>query len=179
MVSSNEKIILRALEPSDIELLYQWENDKKIWQVSNTLIPFSRYILTKYIENSYKDIYEMKQQRFMIDVESELKIRKSIGTIDLFDFDPFHQRAGIGILIAADSERGKGYATSALQKLIQYAFETIQMHQLYCNITTDNKASMHLFQKAGFELVGIKKNWIRTTEGYKDEALLQLINTPS
>ena len=70
MTANEQGIVLRALEPSDIDLLYQWENDKKIWQGSNTLVPFSRYILKQYIENSYKDIYEMKQQRFMIDVET-------------------------------------------------------------------------------------------------------------
>ena len=42
-IEDNEAaIILRALEPEDVELLYTWENDHLIWQVSNTLIPFSR-----------------------------------------------------------------------------------------------------------------------------------------
>ncbi len=176
MAASRQKIVLRALELSDIDLLYQWENNKKIWQVSNTLIPFSRYILKKYIENSSKDIYEMKQQRFIIDVEIESNKFNSVGTIDLYDFDPFHQRAGIGILIATEKNREKGYATEALRELIKYAFEVLQLNQLYCNIGTDNKASLHLFQKSGFKLIGIKKKWIKTTKGYKDEALLQLIN---
>ena len=161
---------------SDIDLLFQWENDKKNWQVSNTLVPFSRYILKKYIENSAKDIYEMKQQRFIIDVETRPGVFISVGTIDLFDFDPFHLRAGVGILIAAKENRRKGYAETALKELIRYAFETLQLSQLYCNICTDNKASLRLFQKSGFELAGIKKKWIKTLKGYKDEALLQLIN---
>lgn len=176
MEMSESKMRLRALEPTDIDLLYQWENDKKIWQVSNTLVPFSRYILKQYIENSFKDIYEMKQQRFMIDIEFKLNKYRSVGTIDLFDFDPNNQRAGVGILIATESDREKGYALKALHELTRYAFETLHLHQLYCNIALDNKASMQLFHKAGFELVGIKKKWIRTKIGFKDEALLQLIN---
>jgi len=176
MAANEQGIVLRALELSDIDLLYQWENDKKIWQISNTLVPFSRYILKQYIENSYKDIYEMKQQRFMIDVETGPDKYKSVGTIDLFDFDPYNQRAGVGILIANDNDRKKGYATKALNELIKYAFETLRLHQLFCNVTTDNTPSMQLFQKAGFELAGIKKKWVRTSGGFKDEALWQLIN---
>jgi len=179
MAANNSRVILRALEPSDVDLLYQWENDKRIWQVSNTLVPFSRYILKKYIENSHKDIYEMKQLRLMIDVEIGLNSFRSVGSVDLFDFDPYHLRAGVGILIAVDEERGKGYATRALKELITYAFDTLQLNQLYCNVSTDNKASMSLFQKAGFDRVGIKKKWIKTTAGYKDEALLQLIHDRS
>jgi diamine N-acetyltransferase len=176
MTKSKSKIVLRAMELSDVDLLYRWENDKSIWQVSNTLVPFSRYILKKYVENSYKDIYEMKQLRLMIDVKTSPDEFRSVGSIDLFDFDPYHLRAGVGILIAAEKERRKGYATSALEELITYAFSTLQLNQLYCNISVNNKASMSLFQKVGFILVGIKKKWIKTISGYEDEALLQLIN---
>ena len=100
----------------------------------------------------------------------------SVGTVDLFDFDPFHLRAGVGILIASDKNRGKGYATMALKELIKYAFKTLQLNQLYCNISTDNEASMQLFQSCGFEMVGIKKKWIKTPTGYKDEAIFQLVH---
>ena len=179
MTKDRSQVILRALELSDVELLYQWENDKRIWQVSNTLVPFSRYILKKYVENSFKDIYEMKQLRLMIDVKTGPDKFRSVGSVDLFDFDPYHLRAGVGILIAADNERGKGYATDALKELIAYAFNTLQLNLLYCNISTANIASISLFKKAGFTLIGIKKKWNRTTAGYEDEALLQLIHDRS
>ena len=100
-------IQLRAPEPEDLECLYRWENDTEIWQVSNTLTPFSRYILKNYIESAHLDIYETRQLRFMIDALSNgSEAKKTIGTIDLFDFEPYHNRAGIGILIGEVSERG-------------------------------------------------------------------------
>lgn len=179
MGGKNPDIILRALEPTDIDFLYEWENDQKIWHVSNTLVPFSKYILKQYIANSHKDIFETKQLRFMIDILATGHQQRSVGTIDLFDFEPFHLRAGIGILIARESDRGKGYATEALNRLIEYAFKTLNLHQLYANITTDNHASLKLFQKAGFEISGIKKHWIRNSQGFTDEALLQLLNKSS
>jgi diamine N-acetyltransferase len=168
-----EKIRLRALEPEDLELLYKWENDDSYWVISNTVAPFSKYILKRYLENSHKNIFETGQLRLMIELVSE---KKTIGTIDLFDFDSFHQRAGIGILIADDAERRKGYASMALKCLIDYCFTTLQLHQLYCNILANNCESMDLFKKQGFVQSGIKKEWVKTSEGYLDEYMFQLIN---
>lgn len=170
----NTILKLRALEPSDIELLYQWENDTSLWRVSNTLTPFSRHTLSKYIESAHLDIFEVKQLRLMIDLKDEESI-VTIGTIDLFDFDPYHSRAGVGILIADKSQRNKGFASGALDLLIKYCFEMLQMHQLYCNITTDNKASLKLFANTGFQIVGEKKDWIKTINSWVGEYLLQLL----
>jgi diamine N-acetyltransferase len=168
-----EKIRLRALEPEDLELLYEWENNDSNWVFSNTVAPFSKYTLKRYLENSHKNIFETGQLRLMIELASE---KKTIGTIDLFDFDPFHKRAGLGILIADDTERRKGYASMALKCLIDYCFTTLQLHQLYCNILANNCESMDLFKKQGFVQSGIKKEWIKTSEGYLDEYMFQLIN---
>jgi diamine N-acetyltransferase len=167
-----EKIRLRALEPEDLELLYEWENNDSYWVLSNTVAPFSKYTLKRYLENSHKNIFETGQLRFMIEIASE---KKTIGTIDLFDFDPFHMRAGLGILIADDAERRKGYASLALKCLIDYCFKTLQLHQLYCNILANNCESMDLFKKQGFVQSGIKKDWVKTSEGYLDEYMFQLI----
>ena len=51
-------IKLRALEPEDIDILYRWENDPKVWKVSGTVAPFSKYILRRFIEDQKYDIYE-------------------------------------------------------------------------------------------------------------------------
>lgn len=170
-------IILRAPEPSDIDVLYRWENDPEIWHISNVYSPFSKYILEKYLENAHLDIYQVKQLRLMIDVkENGASDGRPVGTIDLFDFDPYHNRAGVGILIGEKSDRRKGYAFTALQKFIDYSFNTLLLHQLYCNITEGNTDSLKLFKKCGFTVSGHKTDWIKTPGRYLDEYLLQLIN---
>lgn len=166
------KIKLRALEPEDLELLYEWENEDSYWVISNTVAPFSKYTLKRYIENSHKNIFETGQLRLMIEIAPE---KKTVGTIDLFDFDPFHMRAGLGILIADDAERRKGYASLALKCLVDYCFKTLQLHQVYCNILANNCESMDLFKKHGFVQSGIRKEWVKTSEGYLDEYMFQLI----
>ena len=105
----------------------------------------------------------------------QTKNKNAIGAIDLFDFEPYHQRAGVGILIHKTEDRGKGYASDALNALMNYCFNVIGIRQLYANISMDNTTSLHLFKGAGFAEVGIKKEWIKTPNGWKDEVLVQKI----
>ena len=163
-------ISLRAVEPEDLEYFYRWENDRNIWQVSNTLVPFSRYQLRQYIESDPSNIFAHQQLRMMIASDDN---KQTLGTIDLFDYDPVHQRAGIGILIASPADRGKGFAGEALQLMSEYGKNTLYLHQLYCNISSKNTASIHLFEKAGFKTAGIKKDWLRTGDGWDDEIIMQ------
>ncbi len=166
-----EELVLRALEPEDIDLLYQWENNMEIWEVSNTLTPFSRYQLKKYIEQAQLDVFQTKQLRLIIELQTSHTV---IGMIDLFDFDGFHQRAGVGINIHQD-HRQRGYAFEALQLFAEYCFNNLGLNQLYANISVKNKSSIALFEKADFKLVGIKKQWQKTKEGFVDECLYQLL----
>ena len=167
-----EKIFLRALEHSDLEFLYVLENDETGWEVSNTTTPYSKHILQQYLDNAHRDIYDVKQLRLVIcNIETE----KPVGFVDLFDFDPKHSRAGVGIIIFSEENKGKGYASEALQLINKYAVKHLNIHQLYANITEDNLQSIKLFNKAGYAESGIKKDWIKSGKTYKDELFYQLI----
>lgn len=166
-------IYLRAIEPKDLQFLYELENNPDIWEISGTTAPYSRHVLGKYLENAHRDIYEMKQVRLCICThEHDL-----LGLIDLFDFDPKNHRAGVGIIVLQGENRNKGIGTEAIALLCEYAFSTLQMRQLYANILEDNTASIHLFEKLGFQLVGSKKDWIFADGTYKNELLYQKITT--
>ncbi|MEG0789250.1 MAG: GNAT family N-acetyltransferase [Alistipes sp.] len=162
---------LRAVEPGDIEVLYAWENDPRIWPVSGTTTPFSQHTLAKFIAEQDFDIFQTRQVRLMIEkTEGE-----TVGILDLFEFDPQHHRAGVGILIHDTAQRGRGYAAEALNLLCDYARTVLDLHQLWCNVGADNAASISLFRKAGFTEVGLKKEWTWTPEGFADELFLQKI----
>jgi len=165
-----KNINLRALEPEDLNFLFSVENNESHWEISNTQIPFSKYILQKYIENSHQDIYEAKQYRFVIcDIKNT-----PVGMIDLFDFNPQHQRVGIGILITK-AYQDKGYGFEALEMIIDYAFTYLNVHQIFANIISDNIKSISLFEKFNFKKTGIKKDWIYAKSTFKDEISYQLL----
>ncbi|KIX19699.1 acetyltransferase [Flavobacterium sp. 316] len=166
-------IHLRALEPEDLEFVYVIENDESIWEISNTQVPYSRFLIRQYLENAHQDIYEAKQLRLVVCLNDTTS---AIGLIDLFDFDPKNNRAGIGILIQNIENRSKGIGTEALALLIDYSFKQLQLHQLYANIGIENEHSLQLFSKFGFEKIGIKKDWNKVNGIYHDELIFQLIN---
>ena len=169
---------LRAIEPSDAELIYKWENDSSVWHAGNTIEPFSRHIINQYVRNATMDLFQHKQLRLMIDLkDSDGNPLRTIGSIDLFEIDALHQRAGVGILIHKKEDRKKGYADQSLKVIIHYAFQVLFLHQLFCHIDSDNEPSLRLFKNNGFQITGTKKDWIKTREGWKDELLLQRINT--
>ncbi len=169
---TGNSIYLRALEPEDLEFIYRLENNEAIWEVSNTQTPYSRFLIRQYLENAHQDIYEAKQLRLAICKNGSFD---AIGLIDMFDFDPVNQRAGVGIIIQDTAERNKGVGSEALELLISYAFNTLQLHQLYANIDLGNVASVSLFTNFGFQLAGLKKDWIKRNNNYHDEGLYQLI----
>ncbi|MEH6408485.1 MAG: GNAT family protein [Leeuwenhoekiella sp.] len=166
-------VYLRALEPEDLAIILRIENDENLWELSNTITPYSKYIIEQYLENSHRDIYEVKQLRLAI---CKIESNEVLGMIDLFDYDPKNHRAGIGILVLDEIERGKGYGAEALSLIIDYSFNHLEIHQLYANILEENYNSLRLFEKYGFSRVGIKKDWIRTRGSYKNEILYQRIN---
>ena len=168
-----ENIYLRALEPEDLEFIYTVENDESIWYVSNTQTPYSKFLIKQYLENAHQDIFEAKQLRLAICRTDSFE---AVGLIDLFDFDPVNRRAGIGIVIHQESERGNGIGKEALQLLINYSFTNLHLHQLYANIGISNETSLRLFTTFGFEKIGVKKDWILFNNQFQDEAIYQLIN---
>jgi len=160
---------LRALESSDLDLLYKWENDDRVWFSSNNTRPISKQTLQFFID-SINDIYTDKQVRLVIMHQSV-----PVGCVDLFDFEPLHQRAGVGIMIDQNHE-GKGLASEALKELQNYAFNQLGLHQLYCNISQNNKRSIQLFERAGFTHTATRKEWVKQGKNWYDQFLFQCFN---
>lgn len=171
-----KNIKLRALEPEDLQFIFRWENNSAIWRVSETTSPYSKFIIKQYLANIEKDIYEAKQLRLMIDRYKNDEFIATVGTVDLFDFDPFNNRAGLGILLE-DQYQGNGIAYDTLQLLIDYCFNFLHLKQLYCHVPADNIPSLKLFRKCGFEDSGLLKSWLRSVDGYIDEHILQLVSS--
>ena len=173
MFLKGNTISIRALEPSDASLLYQWENNMDLWSVSFTQIPFSQFILEEFVIAAHHDIYTSKQLRLMVCANDN---RETVGIIDLFEFDPQHLRCGLGIYIH-DIFRKKGAAFECIELIKTYCFSTLFLKQVYVHINSSNAASLALFEKAGFEKNGLKKSWNKTSLGsFEDVWFLQLIN---
>jgi diamine N-acetyltransferase len=163
-----EGIFLRALEPEDLDVLLQLENDSSLWKYSNRTEPFSRDLLQKYIDQQEQDIFEVKQKRFVVSYPDQTPI----GFVDLFDFEPLHRRAGIGVIIHPDHQ-GKGYAKRALELVEEFAKKQLNLHSLFANIAVENSASLKVFESCEFNRIAEKKEWNFYEGRFHDEYLYQ------
>lgn len=161
-------VILRAIEPEDLDLLYQIENDQQLWHVGATNVPYSRYTLHDYIATSSDDIYADRQVRLII----ENAERHTVGICDIVRFDPQHLRAEAGIVIMK-SYRQQGYAGAALRQLAHYALSILHLHQLYAVVAADNEAALKLFRKEGFGHETQLHDWLFDGHNYADAVLMQ------
>jgi diamine N-acetyltransferase len=166
-------ISMRALEPSDADILYRWENNQSLWPVSFTQVPFSRFMLEEFVNTAHYDIYTNKQLRLMV---NKISGEETIGIVDLFEFNPQHSRCGVGIYIN-EAFRKTGCASECIELIKEYGFKTLLLKQLYVHVNVSNEASLALFEKAGFEKSGLKKCWAKTgLNSYEDVWFLQCIN---
>lgn len=169
MTRSLPVVRLRAIEPEDLDMLYGIENDTKLWNVSVTSVPYSRYTLYDYIANSKNDIYSDRQVRMMVENGGG----EVVGIVDLINFDPKHLRAEIGIVIKREY-RNQGYAQAAIGEICDYALNVLHLHQLYALVNRDNPHSLKLFDKTGFSVSSELKDWLFDGKNYHNAVLMQL-----
>ena len=160
---------LRAMEPEDLELLYTIENDRRLWNVGNTNVPYSRYVLHDYIATSSGDIYTDREVRLII----ENGVGETVGMADITNFDAKNRHAEVGIVIAR-GHRQKGYALKALEQVVDYAARVIHLRQLYAIINADNEASLLLFRKAGFNDAAKLNDWLYDGTHYHAAVVMQI-----
>lgn len=170
MFVNNDTITLRNAEPEDAERIYRWENNRDIWRVSGTHVPYSRFQIEQFLLGD-NDIAAQKQLRLMIDLNEN---GQTIGCIDIYDYDAINGRAGLGILIDK-AYRRQGFAKAALALCIDYLFHDLLLHQVYCSIDETNTESQQLFVDQGFEMIGRRKEWLKTAEGWLDVLEYQLL----
>ena len=148
----SERIRLRAMEPEDLETMYAMENDPQTWDVTNFSVPYSKYVLKQYMENSQCDMFADRQLRMMI----------------------MHSRGEVGIAVRREYQ-GKGYASDALRLLCDYAFGFLFLKQLIVHVAADNEVSLRLFGSLGFVRCGLLKEWWFVGGKFKDVILMQRI----
>ena len=138
-------ILLRPLKVSDLNFLFEVENNTDNWKYGTENKQYTKDELTNYIANAKQDIATAGQFRFVIDLENT-----PIGFIDLFDYTA--KSAGVGLIIAKNYRR-RGFSKEVLKLLIDYATNTLKIEKLHCNIQKDNLASIKLFTSCGFKAI--------------------------
>lgn len=165
----NNEIYLRPVEPEDLDLLYEVENDPSVWWIGGQNGPYSKFMLRQFIADATGDIYTDKQIRFVAVLKQN---NTPVGFIDLFDFSPTHRRAEVGILVLKDY-RNNGYASKMLNLIEGFAAQHLMIHQLYAYTPVVNTPAVSLFRKGGFTEEHVLKDWVLLNNGFSDAFLFQ------
>lgn len=160
---------LRALEPEDLTVLYETENDMSVWDAGGTNVPYSRHVLLDYIANARADIYADCQVRLM----AENAQGETVGMVDLVNFDPRHRRAELGV-ITRQAFRHRGYGAAMVRQVVEYARHVIHLHQIYAVVAHDNEWCLAMLKGVGFKQVARLDDWLCDGSSYKAALQLQL-----
>ena len=168
----SNRIYLREVRPNDVnENYYRWMNDFEVTQyLASRFYPNSMESLLEYV----KGFQGNKDNIFLAIVLKEN--HKHIGNIKMGPINWFHRLADIGIMIGEKDCWGKGYATEAISLLSNHAFKNLNLHKLTAGCYDQNQGSLKAFQKAGFEIEGIRRKHCFNNGEYVDDILLGQIN---
>lgn len=148
MFIKGRKVLIRAIELSDAELLREMINDEEIEQMMwGYSFPVAKHQQVSWIENLSRNNDAIF--RGMIDVNNV-----SVGTVILSDIDMKSGTAEIHIKLAKSSDRGKGYGKDTVLTMLCYAFNELRLNCVYCRIKEDNIPSQKLFESCGFTKEG-------------------------
>ena len=84
------------------------------------------------------------------------------------------QTASIGYWMG-ERYAGRGMMLSALRLLIPYAFDGLRLHRLEAACIPDNKRSVGLLEKAGFQREGLLRSYLRINGTWRDHYLYALV----
>lgn len=161
---------LRAVEPEDLDALYDIENDPSLWNVGTTNVPYSKYILRDYVAHATCDIYADRQVRLMVENHRQ----QVVAIVDIVNFEPQHLRAELGLVVKNEFRR-QGYANVIVSNIIDYAQRIIHLHQIYVIIQSNNEAALQLFYHHHFHHQATLSEWLFDGHDYHDAYVLQRI----
>lgn len=146
-----KKVFLRAPELEDTRLLSVWLNDREANRNLDIIYPLSKRHVDSFIlegdENSEKRLY-------IIDNED----RKSIGIIIIDNIKWEYRNCEVGIVIYDRNSRGKGFGRDAMETILKFIFEEMNMHLVYLKVFEKNKTALNLYNSLGFEMEGLLKD---------------------
>ncbi len=178
MVTLNgERCFLRTLEDEDVQAMTELViRNKRYWSVHEPLHPpeyYTEKIQLRKIQESNRQMQMRREFSFGIFSKPSEKL---IGHISVYSIKrlPFSS-AYVGYSLD-EKEVGQGYATDALQRVCQFAFEDIGLHRLEAFVSPKNLGSVKVLEKAQFQREGLLKQLLYVNGTWEDHFLYALVD---
>lgn len=156
-----KKVVLRAMEPEDNEMIRGMFNDPEVEKlVVGWAFPVSAYAQNKWLENHYAD----NDFRWVIETKED----GAVGIATFTDIDWKNRSAFHGIKLANKKNRSKGIGTDTVMAVERYAFDELGMHRLDGAWFPDNLPSKNMYMKCGWKVEGMKRDAVYQEGAYKN-----------
>ncbi len=162
-------IRLRAREPEDEPLLYQWFNDPEVTEHLTLRYPLSHKAQKEYIE-SVADIGYNNANFAIETLEGQL-----IGGCELSNASPENRHAILGIAIGDKAFWDGGYGTDAMRTLCRFGFEIMNLHRIELEVYANNERARHVYEKLGFRVEATKRQAVYKFGSYQDVHIMGLL----
>jgi RimJ/RimL family protein N-acetyltransferase len=97
-----------------------------------------------------------------------------IGTVTLAWIEREHRRSEVGFALAQPAW-GHGYATEAVARLIEYAFDDLELHRLGADVDPRNEPSIRLLERLGFQREGLLRERYHLAGEIQDSLIMGLL----
>ncbi|AFU13618.1 Acetyltransferase, GNAT [Bacillus thuringiensis MC28] len=166
-----ERLLLRELTLLDAEMMFQYFSKESVIRYFG-MDSFENIEQAKTTIQTFKNRYE-EGNVFRWGIEKK-GTDQLIGTCGFHLINNHHKRAEIGYELD-DIYWGKGYASEALQAILTYGFEKLQLIRIAAVVYVENKASQKLLKKAGFQEEGLLRKHMIQNGVAHDTILFSLL----
>ncbi len=165
-----KRIYLRELTVADVGDQYvQWLADPEVNQYLETR--FSEQtpeMIADFVQSKEQSENEFLYGMFLTDSDTH------IGNIKIGPVNPYHSYAQVSLFIGDKAAWGKGFATEAIDLIVDHGFNTMKLDKLEAGCYEENIGSKRAFEKCGFLVEGMLKDHCSTPSGRTSVILLGL-----
>lgn len=170
-----DQIRFRAIEKEDLPCFVRWLNDPEVRQGLCMRYPLSFAEEEEWFAKMIKRPPQERPMAIEIQPESDKDTWVFVGNCGFFDVNWENRSAEIGIHIGEKKYWNKGFGTKAMQLILKYGFESLNLHRLYLRVFETNQRAIRSYQKAGFITEGKMRQAHFMNGTYIDVLLMSIL----
>jgi len=163
-----ERIYLSPMNKEDVEIYTKWLNDEEV------AVNLGQYAKVITLNNEQKTLENMTTDGYNFAIVKNDDTL--IGNISLMNIKHTSRSAVTGLFIGEKENRGNGYGTEAMRLILDYGFNTLNLHNIMLNVYSDNKQAIACYKKVGFIEFGRRREACYKNGRYVDDVHMDILD---
>ncbi len=167
-----ERVKLGPIKREYVDSFLRWFNDPEITQYLIAYRPMTRMAEEEWMENLKN---REDSIHFSIVIPNEEGSEKLIGNCGIHKIDCKNRVGEVGIVIGEKEFQNKGFGTEAMELLLEYGFDTVNLNRIELYTYDFNISALKSYKKVGFIEEGRKRQSIWINGSYHDAILMGIL----